>query len=953
MSRKFCHKSAAWFWLRFFVFFCAFPLFLLNSGLDSYFDRRLSEKQQFIKTTAERKLLQLVKNADGSRFFNRLFQDEFAKVEINRGMVASILPRLKRLKEKFPGMLQFIVWDAEGNVVRELSDNTEFIFFLRKLNLFLKGLQRNVLADFPNDIYLSPVVSKQIRNFRQFLGPFISSAAIGQALIPTERGRCFQMHAKGRQAYGWYFSRAEFSLLIYISHQAINSMIGARELCLEARKNSDNARLYIVNEKSGHVFPEVDQSAQKKISQYLQMCINLQPDEYLRDKNQAYFFQKIKGNLWGLSIISAVSATRIIEQKNKWSIRFAGAIVVSWFVLSCFFLTHKNPFSSVRWKLYGIFIFAVALPLLVFALIGYDYMLQYQHQIDKEAAAESMAFLDRFDEEFEVFTTDLARRLTEKIDKNFWQLVQRDDKHGLTQFLGALKKEFSIRSVFLGNPDGKSILADDHDRLNDASLLKVISEHLLEYLNDRSLEEIKPVRLVSMASISTFADSDKTIKLNNLGQTSYYSYWYAFKSPDDTYYCLIQIFWDIRVLQRKFHEKFRQDFSNNRYRVELFFPESGALSDGTLPESELMEFFEKVEIRGNYFNKLILGKNSYFVAGKKSVTLDKGIACSLYPSNFLQQKKNIVVSNLLRLASLALLFSFCLMLILSKILFDPLQRLTKGVEKIRRQEFSHRLALVGTNEFGNLALTFNEALENLQEFAIARVVQESLLPDENFLKGEGFELYVKTCAMTRLGGDYYEYIVCPDGRLVVMVADVAGHGIQAALMMAMAKSAFYSAKEQNLDTSGIIGRLNEIFFRIRRSSIRTMMTCSIFSLTPSSGDLSYINAGHCSPLILSADGNEFRIPVQEAFPLGFSQKRVFMPEMLQLHVGETLLLFSDGIFESRNSRQEMLGMERFKNFIRQSSDADLESFYRRIISHYESFRHEQDDDITLMLVRRI
>lgn len=953
MNRQSCHKSAAWFWLRFFVFFCAFPLFLLSVGLDSYFERRFIEEQQSIKTAAEKKLLQLVKSADGSRFYHRLFMNEFAEIEIERGLVPSILPRINRLKAKFPEMLQFIAWDADGNVVRELSDNTEFIFFLRKLNLFLKELQRIVIADFPNDIYLPPVVSKQIRNYRQFLGPFISAAEIGQALIPTERGRCFQMHAKGRQAYGWYFSRVEFSLLIYISHQAINSMIGARELCLETRKDRENVRLYIVNEKNGHVFPEVDQSFQKKISQYLQMCINLQPDDFLRDKNQAYFFQKIQGNLWGLSVISTASATRIIEKKKKWSFKFAGAAVVFWFVLSCFFLTHNNPFSSVRWKLYGIFIFAVALPLLVFALIGYDYLLQYQHQIDKEAAAESMAFLDRFDDEFNVFRADLASRLTEKIDKNFWQLVEKDDKAGLTQFLTLLKKEFAVSSFFIGKPDGKSVLVDDHDHVNDTSLLKAISEHLLEYLNDRSLKEIKPVRLVSMASISSFADSDKTIRLNNLGQNSYYSYWYAFKSPENNYHCLIQIFWNTRVLQQKFYEKFRQDYSRSRYRVELFFPESGSLSDGSLPEPQLMEFLDKVEIRGNYFHRMILGENSFFVTGKKSVSLDNGVVCSLYPSNFLQQKKNVVSANLLGLAAVALLFSFSLMLILSKILFDPLQRLINGVEKIRRQEFSHRLELFGTNEFGNLAQTFNEALENLQEFAIARVVQESLLPDENFLQGDGFELYVKTCAMTRLGGDYYEYIVYPDGQLVVMVADVAGHGIQAALLMAMAKSAFYSAKEQNLDASGIIGRLNDIFFKIRRSSIRTMMTCSIFALKPSSGDLSYINAGHCSPLILSADGNEFRIPVQEAFPLGFSQKRVFTQEILPFHEGETLILFSDGIFESRNSRQEMLGMERFKNFIRQSYDTDLESFYRRIISHYESFRHEQDDDITLMLVRRI
>jgi sigma-B regulation protein RsbU (phosphoserine phosphatase) len=283
-------------------------------------------------------------------------------------------------------------------------------------------------------------------------------------------------------------------------------------------------------------------------------------------------------------------------------------------------------------------------------------------------------------------------------------------------------------------------------------------------------------------------------------------------------------------------------------------------------------------------------------------------------------------------------------------ILNPVNHLVKGVKKIHEGAYAYRIPFKSANELGQLSTSVNHALENLQELVIAQVVQDALLPD-NLPGIAGYEIYAGTRPMTKLGGDYYDFFVNPSGELVVVMADVAGHGIQAALLMAMAKAAFMVGQTSEGTAMTIMHKLNQTFCHLRQSSVKTMLTCQVLSFLPDSGACALINAGHCPPLTISSD-RQVTVHQFRTLPLGYSSSRTFEQMTITIASGDTLVLYSDGIIEALNDREEMLGQEGFVELVRASAHPDLKTFHAGMFARYDEWRAAQNDDITFVLIRR-
>ena len=235
-------------------------------------------------------------------------------------------------------------------------------------------------------------------------------------------------------------------------------------------------------------------------------------------------------------------------------------------------------------------------------------------------------------------------------------------------------------------------------------------------------------------------------------------------------------------------------------------------------------------------------------------------------------------------------------------------------------------------------------------------IQRTLIPDSApALEGYSLETLYEPSAYA--GGDLYDYVAFPDGRLGVMIADVAGHGAAAATVMAMLVAAIRSYGEyQPADRGGpdptdAAVALNKTLMSTPISGM--FATAFIALLDPKTGTVEWVRCGHNPPRIRSRDGSIRTLEHPSTLPLGVSEAFTAPALTSTLEPGETLVLYTDGITEARrDKRSEMFGETRLDAAIARAPDSPrgiIDAIQGAVREHTGRDRHE--DDQTLVVVR--
>ncbi len=247
------------------------------------------------------------------------------------------------------------------------------------------------------------------------------------------------------------------------------------------------------------------------------------------------------------------------------------------------------------------------------------------------------------------------------------------------------------------------------------------------------------------------------------------------------------------------------------------------------------------------------------------------------------------------------------------------------------------------------AAVHDEALK--RELALAHEVQRGFLPSAGpSIPGyEFFEFYEPA---NQLGGDYYDYVELPGGRLAVVVADVSGKGIAASLLMAKlsAETRYCLASEPS--PTAALGRLNRLF--CDSSWEDRFVTMVLAVLDPRRHEAVVVNAGHLPPLWRRGPGKVEAIGQAEArLPLGVDRDMEYAPCTVSLAAGQSLVLYTDGITEAMNAKGELYGSGRLLALL--NSDVDrLSLLGRRILDDVKRFvgARSQSDDMCLTCLGR-
>ena len=237
------------------------------------------------------------------------------------------------------------------------------------------------------------------------------------------------------------------------------------------------------------------------------------------------------------------------------------------------------------------------------------------------------------------------------------------------------------------------------------------------------------------------------------------------------------------------------------------------------------------------------------------------------------------------------------------------------------------------------------------DLQLARDVQQAFLPHEppDVPNYDFFDYYQ---AANQIGGDYYDYLWLTDGRLAVVVADVVGHGVAAAMLMAkLSAEARFCLLSESTPASAIT-KLNA---RVCRLNLDRFVTLILVVIDLQAHQATVVNAGHMPPFYRRADGSEEDLGAAESgVPIGILEDTEYDQASTVLALGESLTLFTDGISEAMNPAGEQYGMDRMRTLLAESDGSPKsygEGLLDNVRKHLEG--RPQDDDMCLVVLRRM
>ncbi len=238
-----------------------------------------------------------------------------------------------------------------------------------------------------------------------------------------------------------------------------------------------------------------------------------------------------------------------------------------------------------------------------------------------------------------------------------------------------------------------------------------------------------------------------------------------------------------------------------------------------------------------------------------------------------------------------------------------------------------------------------------RDLELAHRVQQGLLPTKPPVI-DGYEVFDFYEPAQRVGGDFFSYVPLSGGAIATVMADVCGKGISAALMMASLSGDVRYCLASESDPAVAVSRINEAFLRSGWDD--RFATLIVAVLEPQSGRVTLVNAGHLPALIRDVDGNVREISAEEAgLPLGVDGGAQYTSCHEELHPGETLILFTDGISEAMDHKHNCYGTERLTETLHKDLKT-AEDIGRGVLADVNRHAAGQvrSDDICLMCVRR-
>ena len=236
-----------------------------------------------------------------------------------------------------------------------------------------------------------------------------------------------------------------------------------------------------------------------------------------------------------------------------------------------------------------------------------------------------------------------------------------------------------------------------------------------------------------------------------------------------------------------------------------------------------------------------------------------------------------------------------------------------------------------------------------KELELAKNFQQMLIP-EKMPKSDAYELHTYYKPHFNIGGDYVDYIKFSEDRFAVVIADISGKGIAAALLMSNFQAMLHSLIFQYRDLETFVFALNQAVYRITKSD--KFITFFIAEIDLTKRELTYINAGHYPPLLYN-DGKLTSLKTGSSVIGAFEKLPSIQEEKLKLSHNAFLFCFTDGLIDLKDQAGNYFEEKTLNAFVLDNNDLDVEAFNNKLVDTLEKFKGEEEyvDDIALLATK--
>ena len=254
------------------------------------------------------------------------------------------------------------------------------------------------------------------------------------------------------------------------------------------------------------------------------------------------------------------------------------------------------------------------------------------------------------------------------------------------------------------------------------------------------------------------------------------------------------------------------------------------------------------------------------------------------------------------------------------------------------------------------AMRDREQLAGLQrELETARAIQHSLVPRvfPAFPERSDFDVHAQMTSAKAVGGDFYDFFLIDERRLGLVIGDVSGKGIPAALYMAVTRTQIKTTALTGVDPAECLREVNRVLVRDKVSSM--FATCFYGILNTETGEFRYSNAGHNPPYLLRSSGEVEAVPMTGGLPLGIFAKLKCTEGVVRVGEDEGLFLYTDGVPEATNQTGEDYTDERLKACLGEVGSKSCRGMLAQVALSLAAFTGgaAQSDDVTMLGLRRL
>jgi sigma-B regulation protein RsbU (phosphoserine phosphatase) len=304
---------------------------------------------------------------------------------------------------------------------------------------------------------------------------------------------------------------------------------------------------------------------------------------------------------------------------------------------------------------------------------------------------------------------------------------------------------------------------------------------------------------------------------------------------------------------------------------------------------------------------------------------------------------------------------------LARTITGTVHDLHEGTKKVESGDFSHRIPVRANDQLSELASSFNGMTQRIEqliadvkekeklesELEIARQVQAQLFP-KDVPKLATLEL-AGVCNPARVvSGDYYDFIPLDSSGTAVVIGDISGKGISAALLMAAVQASLHAQLSMggaDVSTATLVTRLNRQLYANTPPEKYATFYCAVYD--DKNSRLSYTNAGHLAPILIR-NGEVQRLE-SNGTVVGIFPEYPFEQVDVNLMPGDLLAAFTDGITESENAKEEQFGEARLIELLKSNREKPLNEIIQVVMNTVGNWAHDpaMRDDITMLLARKL